>query len=70
MIMSKSAITHQSHGYQTCQRFMRVIFNRLYEFLYTIAAFCDLSRAFDTISHDILLYKLNGYEICGNALKE
>ena len=51
--------------YNLCQNIHSTMDNRGYQ----ISVFCDLSKAFDTISHDILLEKLKVYGIRDKALQ-
>ena len=48
---------------QLCQHIYDAIDNNLYQ----ITVFCDLTKAFDTLSHSILLHKLQTYGIRGKA---
>ena len=41
--------------------------NRMRNLHQTIALFIDLSKAFDTLNHDILAKKLDSYGICGKS---
>ena len=43
------------------------IYNALDNRMYQLTVFCDLSKVFDTINHDILLEKLELYGIRGSA---
>ena len=39
------------------------------EGLYTVSLFLDLSKAFDSLDHGMMLNKVESYGICGNALQ-
>ena len=49
--------------HKLCQSIYDILDNKCNQ----INVFCDLSKAFDTISHNILLHKLNTYGIRGKA---
>ena len=59
-------------GHSTCDAvtsFLEKIYKNLNEKKTTIAVFIDLSKAFDTVPHDILTSKLSHYGIRDSALK-
>lgn len=36
---------------------------------YAMDTFCNLSRAFECIYHGVLMYKLDFYSVCGEAIQ-
>lgn len=59
-------------GYSTelaVHRLCQTIYNTMDSNIYQLSVFCDLSKAFDTISHSILAEKLSVYGIRGPALR-
>ena len=59
-------------GYSTelaVQQLCNKIYNTMDSKMYQVTVFCDLSKAFDTVSHKILLHKLSVLGIRGPAYK-
>ena len=59
----RSQLSTELAVFHLCQN----IYNALDSKMFQLTVFCDLTKAFDTISHNILLYKLSVYGIRGNA---
>ena len=59
-------------GHNVCHAtldFVKAIEDALDKGEFAVGVFCDLSKAFDTLNHDILLTKLDHYGIRGKALE-
>nr|CAI5840509.1 unnamed protein product [Callosobruchus analis] len=72
----KEVVTDIQHAYQKNKstqtalfQFINKIYNILEDELSPLGVFLDLSKAYDTIDHDVLLNKLNLYGIRGTSLQ-
>lgn len=69
-------LTHEQKGFRRSKTinmaifdFLKNIYNKVDTKVPICAVYCDMTQAFDYVSHDILLNKLEAYGIRGNVLK-
>ena len=75
-IMQHNLLSDSQFGFQAKHstdhallKFVQDISDNFEQNMYTVAVFIDLTKAFDTVNHKILLSKLKRYGVDGNYLK-